>query len=63
MDVVVADKTAIQSPASGPPRNGQRAAINWAEQYTLGAIAQLGERLRHAGGRRFKSGQLRLRAL
>jgi prevent-host-death family protein len=42
---VVADKTAIQL-RLGPPRNGQRAAINWAEQYTLGAIAQLGERLR-----------------
>jgi prevent-host-death family protein len=31
----------------GPPRNGQRAAINWAADYELpGAIAQSGERLR-----------------
>jgi prevent-host-death family protein len=29
-----------------PPRNGQRAALNWAADYELGAIAQLGERLR-----------------
>jgi hypothetical protein len=28
-----------------PPRNGQRAALNWAADYRLGAIAQLGERL------------------
>ena len=29
-----------------PPRNGQRAALNWAAHYKLpGAIAQLGERL------------------
>jgi prevent-host-death family protein len=28
-----------------PPRNGQRAALNWAEQYRLGAVAQLAERL------------------
>jgi PD-(D/E)XK nuclease superfamily protein len=28
-----------------PPRNGQRAALNWAADYELGAIAQLGERL------------------
>lgn len=27
-----------------PPKNGQRAAINWADRYTLGAVAQLGER-------------------
>jgi prevent-host-death family protein len=28
-----------------PPKNGQRAALNWASDYTLsGAIAQLGER-------------------
>ena len=29
----------------GPPKNGQRAAINWADEYSLGAIAQLGERV------------------
>jgi prevent-host-death family protein len=29
-----------------PPRNGQRASLNWAADYELGAIAQLGERLR-----------------
>jgi prevent-host-death family protein len=28
-----------------PPKNGQRAAINWADKYSLGAIAQLGERV------------------
>jgi hypothetical protein len=28
-----------------PCRNGQRALVHWAEQYRLGAIAQLGERL------------------
>lgn len=28
-----------------PARNGQRAALNWAEQYRLGAVAQLAERL------------------
>jgi hypothetical protein len=27
-----------------PARNGQRQSLNWAEQYALGAIAQLGER-------------------
>jgi PD-(D/E)XK nuclease superfamily protein len=27
-----------------PARNGQRAALNWAEQYELGAVAQLAER-------------------
>jgi prevent-host-death family protein len=27
-----------------PPQNGQRAAINWAEQYELGAVAQRNER-------------------
>ncbi len=27
-----------------PARNGQRAALNWAEQYRLGAVAQLEER-------------------
>ncbi len=29
-----------------PARNGQRAALNWAEQYALGAVAQLAERRR-----------------
>jgi prevent-host-death family protein len=30
-----------------PPRNGQRAALNWAAEYQLdGAVAQLGERRR-----------------
>jgi prevent-host-death family protein len=36
-----------------PPRNGQRAALNWADQYRLGAVAQLAERCRgtaEAGG-------------
>jgi prevent-host-death family protein len=28
-----------------PPKNGQRAAVNWAAEYELGAVAQLGERL------------------
>jgi prevent-host-death family protein len=27
-----------------PPKNGQRAAVNWAAEYELGAVAQLGER-------------------
>jgi prevent-host-death family protein len=27
-----------------PPRNGQRAALNWAEKFSLGAVAQLAER-------------------
>ena len=30
----------------GPAKNAQRAAINWADKYALGAIAQSGERLR-----------------
>ncbi len=29
----------------GPARNNQRSRVNWASQYELGAIAQLGERL------------------
>jgi prevent-host-death family protein len=29
-----------------PTKSAQRAAINWADNYSLGAIAQLGERLR-----------------
>jgi prevent-host-death family protein len=35
-----------------PPRNGQRAALNWASDYELGAIAQLGERV--AGAHEFR---------
>ncbi len=27
-----------------PPKNGQRACLNWAAEYELGAVAQLGER-------------------
>jgi prevent-host-death family protein len=27
-----------------PARNGQRAALNWADRYRLGAVAQLAER-------------------
>lgn len=27
-----------------PPRNGQRAALNWADEFSLGAVAQLAER-------------------
>ncbi len=27
-----------------PPRNGQRASLNWADEYRLGAVAQLAER-------------------
>ena len=29
----------------GPPRNNQKLGLKWAEQYELGAIAQLGERV------------------
>jgi prevent-host-death family protein len=29
-----------------PARNGQRAALNWADEYRLGAVAQLAERCR-----------------
>src|SRR3954469_22838824 len=29
-----------------PARNGQRAALNWAQEYRLGAVAQLAERRR-----------------
>lgn len=41
----VARKSAISLRLS-PARNGQRAALNWAEQYRLGAVAQLAERCR-----------------
>jgi prevent-host-death family protein len=41
---VVDGQSAIQLRLS-PPKNAQRAAINWAERYSLsGAVAQLGER-------------------
>ena len=41
------------------PRNGQRAALNWAAEYELGAVAQLEVAPAwHAGGRRFESDQL-----
>jgi prevent-host-death family protein len=40
-----ADRSSV-SLRVGPPKNNQRAAINWAQQYLLsGAIAQLGERV------------------
>jgi prevent-host-death family protein len=42
-----------------PPKNGQRAAINWAPQYELGAVAQLDRApVWHTGGRGFESHQL-----
>jgi prevent-host-death family protein len=43
-----------------PPRNGQRAQLNWAADYQLsGAVAQLGRAPRwHRGGRGFESHQL-----
>jgi prevent-host-death family protein len=43
----------------GPARNAQRAAVNWADDYDLGAVAQL-ERAPewHSGGRGFESRQL-----
>ena len=43
---MVAGKTAVQLRIR-PPRNGQRACLNWASEYELaGAVAQLGERRR-----------------
>jgi prevent-host-death family protein len=43
-----------------PPRNGQRAQLNWAADYQLsGAVAQLGRAPEwHSGGRGFESHQL-----
>ena len=43
-----------------PPRNGQRAQLNWAANYQLtGAVAQLGRAPEwHSGGRGFESHQL-----
>jgi prevent-host-death family protein len=42
---VAAGKTAMRLRLA-PARNGQRAALNWAEQFRLGAVAQLAERRR-----------------
>jgi prevent-host-death family protein len=42
---IVEGKAAV-SLRLAPARNGQRAALNWAEQYRLGAVAQLAERRR-----------------
>jgi prevent-host-death family protein len=39
----VADRSSVQL-RLGPAKNAQRAALNWASQYSLGAVAQLGER-------------------
>ena len=40
----VAGRSALHLRLS-PPRNGQMASLNWAADYRLGAVAQLGERL------------------
>jgi prevent-host-death family protein len=42
---VAAGKTAV-SLRLAPARNGQRAALNWADEFRLGAVAQLAERRR-----------------
>jgi hypothetical protein len=42
--IEVAEGKAALSLRLAPARNGQRAALNWAEQYRLGAVAQLAER-------------------
>jgi prevent-host-death family protein len=42
--IEVADGKAALSLRLAPARNGQRAGLNWAEQYLLGAVAQLAER-------------------
>jgi prevent-host-death family protein len=46
-----------------PPKNGQRACLNWAAEHQLeGAVAQLGRAPAwHAGGRGFESHQLHSR--
>lgn len=44
--IEVAGGMAAISLRLAPARNGQRAALNWAEQYQLGAVAQLAERRR-----------------
>ncbi len=56
---VVAGRRGI-SLRTGPPKNGQRAGLNWAAEYALhGAVAQLGRALPwHGRGRRFESDQL-----
>jgi prevent-host-death family protein len=55
---LVAGMRAIQLRLS-PPRNGQRAALNWAVDYELGAVAQLGRARRwQRRGRGFESHQL-----
>jgi hypothetical protein len=42
-----------------PPKNAQRAAVNWAADYEFGAVAQLGRaREWHSRGRGFESHQL-----
>jgi hypothetical protein len=41
---VVAGRSAFYL-RTAPAKNAQRAAINWADKYSLGAIAQLGERV------------------
>jgi prevent-host-death family protein len=42
-----------------PTKNAQRAALNWATEYELGAVAQLGRASRwHREGRGFESHQL-----
>jgi prevent-host-death family protein len=47
---MVAGRSAVQLRLR-PPKNGQRAALNWAAEYELsGAIAQLGEHLRGTQG-------------
>ena len=56
---MVAQMRAVQLRLN-PPRNGQRAALNWAAAYQLeGAVAQLGRAPdRQSGGRGFESHQL-----
>jgi hypothetical protein len=56
---VVAHRTAIHLRLT-PPRNGQKAAVNWASDYELpGAVAQLGRASGwQPGGRGFESHQL-----
>ena len=40
---LAADRSGIHLRVEAP-RNGQRGSLNWAAQYALGAVAQLGER-------------------
>lgn len=44
--IEVAEGKAAISLRLAPARNGQRAALNWADEYRLGAVAQLAERRR-----------------